>query len=160
MTKRQQIADLFKGKMTTFTEYEAAARTAAGLLGCHEWCEYLPRYMDWVTNSTRMSAHVALYDKDGNTTVSYRKATESTWWWQREAVRLATGVYPPNTDTLREVIETLRIEAYAVHCSNHPDTPEAVCYTPDRAMGTADRQVKLASLAKLIYKLLSYKFGA
>lgn len=84
-------------------------------------------------------------------TESYFK---ETWWYFREQARLATSLYPPRTDVMQQVIHAFALAPYCIHCSTDPETPYAVAYTPDGAMGQADRQVKVSSFAKLLKKLV------
>lgn len=80
------------------------------------------------------------------------RAKEHTFWWFREQARIAV-LYPPRTNVMQRLIKQFKLGAYCIHPSTDPAAPEAVTYTPDQAMGIADRQVKLSSLGKLIRKL-------
>jgi hypothetical protein len=153
---KHQIAALFKDKMTSFEQYLAAAGQAWAILGHSGTANtrsLLGELLD--TYGGPLVRHLPeTWWKDERVAFTQdRTVTAVNWWWHREQIRQIVGVYPHPTETMANLIETLRLQAYAVHMSNHPDTPDAVCYTPDAAMGLADRQVKLSSLGKLVSKL-------
>lgn len=60
------------------------------------------------------------------------------WYLRREYLRLQKGVYPAETAVLSRINN--HNAAYAVHISK--EDQKLIAYTPDRAYGEADRQVK------------------
>ena len=74
-------------------------------------------------------------------------AANYDWWVAREWLRIDKKIYKL-TDTLR-IVNKLNPWAFA-HISN--DDPKMVAYTPDRAFGTQDRQLRL-TCSKLLSKL-------
>lgn len=60
------------------------------------------------------------------------------WYLRREYLRLQKGVYPVETAVLSRINN--HNAAYAVHISK--EDQKLIAYTPDRAYGEADRQVK------------------
>lgn len=77
-----------------------------------------------------------------------------TWWWHREQVRIAMGIYPQRSQPMRSAIHAFGLQAYCIHPSADPEAPFAVSYTPDATMGKADRQLRVSSLGKLLRKLV------
>ena len=75
------------------------------------------------------------------------KPAQAPWWLQREYLRMREGVYPPPSD----VVDNINIELpqFALHVSK--EDPTLVAYTPDRASGEADRQVR-TTLGKFLAK--------
>lgn len=69
------------------------------------------------------------------------------WWLLREYLRIEQNVYPEQTELLKASNRT--IPQLAVHISK--EDPTLVAYTPDRASGEADRQVR-TSLGKFLVK--------
>ena len=69
------------------------------------------------------------------------------WWVAREWLRMDRKIYK-TTDTL-QIVNRLNPLAFA-HISN--DDPKMVAYTPDRAFGAQDRQLRL-TCSKLLSKL-------
>lgn len=63
---------------------------------------------------------------------------EVPWYLRREYLRLQKGVYPSETSVLSRINNYNA--AYAVHISKEDE--KLIAYTPDRAYGEADRQVK------------------
>ena len=60
------------------------------------------------------------------------------WYLLREFLRMQEGVYPVPTAVLTELLREKAV--FALHVSK--EDPTMVAYTPDRAYGEADRQVK------------------
>lgn len=73
------------------------------------------------------------------------------WWLRREYLRIAQKVYPEGTELLQA--SNRRLPQLAVHVSR--EDPTLVAYTPDRASGEADRQVR-TSLGKFLVKHYPY----
>lgn len=69
------------------------------------------------------------------------------WWLLREYLRIEQKIYPEGTELLGAC--NRRIPQLAVHVSK--EDPTLIAYTPDRASGEADRQVRM-SLGKFLVK--------
>lgn len=151
----EQIKARFAGKMTSVEEYQAAANQTWIDLGftSRTWLSKLYPHLKDRFNLPGLP--IAFHDVSFNNKyyADSDAVCSTTWWWHREAARQVLGIYPTMTDTLAAVVRQLQLEPYAVHMSVDPETPTAVCYTPDNAMGQADRQIKLSSLSKLVTKL-------
>ena len=69
------------------------------------------------------------------------------WWLQREWLRIESRVYPVPTAVLNDIGN--QSPQFALHTSL--EDPAMVAYTPDKAYGESDRQVK-TSLGKFLVK--------
>lgn len=78
---------------------------------------------------------------------SFSRLIDVPWYLKREFLRMQEGVYPQPTET---IVSLNRANgAYALHVSK--DDATMVAYTPDKAYGEADRQVK-TTLGKFLAK--------
>lgn len=136
------------GKIDSLEKYTEVVKSAG-----------IPRpvdVMDYLPSSMRQLARYD-FSYDWRVTDQYVRPLSnlgSSWWFMREQLRIATGVYPAPSTTLQHCVDTMRLQVWCIHCSTDPETPEAVAYTPDATAGFADRQVKVGSLAKLLRKLV------
>lgn len=136
------------GKIDSYEKYYDAVK-ASGIPYPDEAIDYLPSSMRY---AARYEFTYDWYANDQPIRPLKNKGT--SWWFMREQLRIATGVYPAATTVLQQCVDTMRLQVWCIHCSTDPETPEAVAYTPDATAGAADRQVKVGSLAKLLRKLV------
>ena len=136
------------GKIDSYDKYCDAVK-ASGIPYPDEVIDYLPSSMRYAAR------YEFTYDWYANDQpIRPLRNQSASWWFMREQLRIATGVYPAPTTVLQQCVDTMRLQVWCIHCSTDPETPEAVAYTPDATAGAADRQVKVGSLAKLLRKLV------
>lgn len=142
-----KIKSVLKEKIDSFDAYKQAVAKIGG-------DRYYETYAIWDIQSIGFTPDDTPYGEFNGEYVGEvaSRAKEHTFWWFREQARIAV-LYPPRTNVMQRLIKQFKLGAYCIHPSTDPAAPEAVTYTPDQAMGIADRQVKLSSLGKLIRKL-------
>jgi hypothetical protein len=69
------------------------------------------------------------------------------WWLRREWLRIEKGIYPPPSEVITNFNK--KLPQFALHVSK--EDPNYIAYTPDKASGEADRQLK-TTLGKFIAK--------
>lgn len=141
---KDKLRESLRGKITSFEQLREAYMAA----GCDGY--YNPAEYSLLAESRPSAVYISASD-DSYGEVSFTQG--SAWWWYREQMRLALGIYPARTSVLNEIISGFNLRQYCIHPSTDPETPYAVAFTPDAVAGEADRQIKVSSLAKLIKKL-------
>ena len=106
-------------------------------------------YTDYFNNMPRDSGTQCLRVWDQWRSERQSRVPQHLWWYIRERMRMAFGVYPEPTDILSTIGSKYQVSALCAHIS--VEDPAMVAYTASASDGEADRQVR-TTLGKFLKK--------